>query len=90
MNRTALLEEASNLINGDRQAHYGPPDRNFHNIAQRWSQLLGVDLEPWMVGVMMADLKLARIASSRKAHRDTFTDIAGYAALAAELSDENY
>jgi len=87
MNRTTILETASDLINGDRQSDYGPPDRNFHNIAERWSQLLGVQIEPWQVGVLLADMKLARIASSRKPHLDSLTDACGYLALAGELSD---
>lgn len=86
-NRGDVLEEAHNLVYGDRQGNYGPPEVNFVNIAQRWSQLLGVDLEPWMVGVMMADLKIARIATSKKPTPDTFVDICGYAALAAELAE---
>ena len=84
--RSEILDEANCLVHGDRQQSYGPPEVNFANIAERWSQLLGVDLEPWMVGVMMADLKLARLASGPP-QPDTFVDICGYAALAGELAD---
>lgn len=81
--RTAILREAEGLINGDRQAHYGPPEENFARIAVRWGQLLNVQIEPWQVCVMMADLKIARLIEG--AHRDSFTDGAAYLALAGEL-----
>lgn len=86
MKRSDVLGTANGLINGDRQDAYGSPEVNFSNIAQRWSQLLGVDLEPWMVGVMLADMKLARLASGQP-QPDTFVDICGYAALAGELAE---
>lgn len=85
MTRDEALEQAGNLINGPRQAHYGPPSANFKRIADRWSQTLGMDVEPWQVCVMMADLKLARLANGL--HEDSFIDGIGYLALAAELSD---
>jgi len=85
MNRDLALEQAHGLINGPRQAHYGKPEDNFKRIADRWSQTLGVEVKPWQVCVMMADLKLARLANGL--HEDSFIDGIGYLALAAELSD---
>lgn len=83
--RSEVLFEAEALVNGPRQAHYGPPKVNFQRIADRWSQTLGgIKIEPWQVCVMMADLKLARLAEGP--HRDSFVDGCGYLALAAELS----
>ena len=86
--RTDVLETANNLITGNREADYGPPKLNFQNIADRWSQLLSVDVELWHVPLMMADLKIARMATTGLPHADSLVDICGYAALAAELSDE--
>lgn len=85
MTRDQALEQAGNLINGPRQAHYGPPHENFQRIADRWTQTLGVKVEPWQVCVMMADLKLARLANGM--HVDSFVDGIGYLALAAELAN---
>ena len=82
--RTEILREADGLINGDRQAHYGPPAVNFQRIADRWGMTLGVKIEPWQVCVMMADLKLARLAQGP--HRDSLVDGCGYLALAGELA----
>ncbi len=84
--RMAVLEEAGNLITGDREESYGAPFDNFTNIAQRWSQTVGLTIEPWQVALMMADLKIARMATTRRPHDDSFVDIAGYSALASELS----
>jgi hypothetical protein len=82
--RTAILREAEALINGPRQQHYGPPEANFARTAVRWGQLLGVEIEPWQVCVMMADLKIARLIEG--AHRDSLVDGCGYLALAGELA----
>lgn len=87
MNRNRTIEIAQGLINGDRQEEYGKAEDNFKRIADRWTQLLGIEIKPWQVGVMMADLKLARLASG-KPNLDSFVDGIGYLALASELSDE--
>jgi hypothetical protein len=86
-NRIDVLLTASNLINGDREAEYGTPQDNFANIAQRWSQTVGVTIKPWQVAIMMADLKIARMATTGKPHQDSFVDIAGYAAIGSEISE---
>jgi hypothetical protein len=84
--RTAVLQQADNLINGDRQASYGDASVNFRRIAERWTQILRTDVEPWQVALMMADLKIARMCEG--AHEDSFIDGLGYLALASELADQ--
>lgn len=81
--RRDILQEADRLIHGPRQQHYGPPEENFRRIAVRWGQLLGVEIAPWQVCVMMADLKIARLCEGP--HRDSMVDGCGYLALAGEL-----
>lgn len=81
--RQDALDQASKLIHGDRNKDYGPPEVNFRRIAYRWSQLLQVDVEPFQVALMMADLKIARLAEGYT--EDSVIDLIGYAALAAEL-----
>jgi hypothetical protein len=88
MNRNNTIEVAQNLINGDRQDEYGKAEDNFKRIAERWTQLLGIEIQPWQVGVMMADLKLARLANG-KPSLDSFIDGIGYLALASELSSRD-
>ena len=58
---------------------------NFQRIADRWSQILNVDIEPWQVCLMMADLKIARMCEGF--HEDSIFDGIGYLALASELRD---
>jgi len=83
--RHQVLMQADQLTHGDRQKHYGRPEDNFRRIAVRWSQTLGVEIEPWQVCVMMADLKLARLVNGY--HEDSIVDGCAYLALAAELKD---
>ncbi len=84
--RSTVLETASNLITGDREEDYGSPQVNFGHIAERWSQHVGVLITAHQVALMMADLKIARMATTGLPHADSFVDICGYAALAAELA----
>jgi len=83
--RTATLDEASKLINGDRQANYGTPQENFDRIAKGWSVLLETDVTPEMVALCMAWLKMARLVNGP--HHDSYVDGCGYMALASELSE---
>jgi hypothetical protein len=86
MKRSDTLATADKLINGQRQVAYGSPQENFENIAARWSQILGgFEVEAWQVCLMMADLKIARLANGP--HEDSFVDACGYLALASELAE---
>jgi len=85
--RMEMLDHAGQLITGDREEDYGTPQDNFGNIAERWSQLLGIKVKPWQVSLMMADLKIARMATTQKYHHDSTVDLIGYAALTGELAD---
>jgi hypothetical protein len=89
--RVKVLREAAALITGDRQTDYGPPAVNFQRIADLWNvqaqKVLkdGAKFDPTLVALMLLQLKMARAVASPK--RDTFVDAAGYAGLAAELSE---
>lgn len=72
----SILQEAQDLIYGDRQADYGSVTENFTNIAKGWSVIFGVEITPEHVGLAMAWLKIVRQANVRK--RDNLVDIAGY------------
>lgn len=77
--RSSLLQEADSLVNGDRNAQYGDPLRDFKRTAAFWGAYLGVDLEPHDVAAMMSLLKISRIRAT-PTKRDSWTDLAGYAA----------
>jgi len=83
--RQQALDTASSLIHGDR-TRYGPPKVNFQRLADRWSQILKVDIEPWQVAVMLTDLKISRLCEGY--HDDSLIDGIGYLALAMEVGDD--
>lgn len=91
--RSDILNEANALINGDREAEYGPPSENLSRIAALWgAYLTGIQkrrdgyllLGPEDVAHLMVLLKIAR-AMNGKSKADTWTDMAAYAALAGEM-----
>lgn len=85
MNRKEALDIALHLINGERKNTYGG-NENFYRIAERWEQQLGDEIAPWKVCLMMAELKMARLANGY--HEDSVIDAIGYLALCAELHEE--
>lgn len=84
--RTQILQQAEKLINGDRQAHYGPPRESFACIAALWTTYTGHPITAADVCHMMALLKIARLRNG--AHTDSSVDGAGYLALGAEMYDD--
>lgn len=80
----ALLDEAASAVVA-RGKRYGEPEDNFKRIARRWSVHMlnryGIDLNLDEVDVasMMIDVKQARLEND-PTHRDSWVDIAGYAA----------
>jgi len=85
MHRSDILKAADALINGEREAAYGPPIINFTNIAKGWSVLLGVEVSAAQVASCMAWLKMCRLINTPD-HTDSHIDAAAYSALAGELA----
>lgn len=83
----ALLE-AFNVVNGKRQDAYGNPEDSFALIAAYWSAFLKRRVTPLEVSQMMMLLKIARMSGQRH-HEDNFVDLAGYAAIAADVAADN-
>ena len=84
--REKLLMDADSIVNGDRNVQYGDPNQDFRRTATMWGAFLGIELEPWQVAAMMALLKISRIAWS-PTKRDSWLDLAGYAACGADCVD---
>ena len=61
MKTSEILNEAKNLVDGDRHKDYGDKTENHKNIAKLWSAYLDTKVEPHDVAIMMALLKMARI-----------------------------
>lgn len=87
-----ILDEARSIVDGARQADYGPPEDNFKGIGIKWSVTLsaanwkpGDPIPSRIVALMMIDLKTVRDAFQPK--RDNLVDTCGYA-YAASLIDE--
>jgi|TARA_R110000751_G_scaffold2492_3_gene13527 hypothetical protein len=89
MNRDQILLEAQRLINTERQDVYGPALENHQDICRMWQVVIDRcdgRLKPHHVAMMMALLKISRIARTEN-HLDSFVDAAAYIALAGEMSE---
>lgn len=87
MKREDILKQAMQVICNDREGEYGSPKENFSKIAWMWSDYIeGYNFSPSDVCMMMALVKMSRIKTG-KPKADSFVDIAGYAALGAEVSE---
>ena len=75
-----ILKEAEHIIYGDREKTYGSPGKNLRKIADLWSAYLERDIRAEDVANLMILLKVARLINTPD-HRDSLTDICGYAAL---------
>ena len=96
MKRKEILAAAEHCVCDDREQSYGGPEDCFKMIADLWQPYLtakcvsagaGVAINPEDVAVLMALLKIARIASGN-AKEDNWVDLAGYAACGGELETE--
>lgn len=89
--REYILREAARIVCRERNEQYGEPEDSFRAIAELWETYVregcvstGADvcIKEADVAMMMVLLKVARTFRGTKA--DTYIDIAGYAACAAE------
>ena len=92
LTRADILHAAEKCVCGQREQDYGTPEDNFETIAELWETYLsracvgeagGVYIEANDVAMMMALLKIARIAAGG-GKADSWIDLAGYAACGAE------
>ena len=94
MMREKILEAAKGCVCGQREEDYGAPEDNFKVIAALWEPYIrarcvrpGTDvcIEPVDVAMLMALLKIGRIASGTGT-ADSYVDLAGYAACGGEIA----
>lgn len=83
--RSKLLVDAELAISGDRQRDYGPVLPGFERIAAMWSAILGIEVTAEQYAMCQVATKLGRLAETPN-HRDSWLDVAGYAALGAEVA----
>lgn len=83
--RQRVLKEAERCVCGGREQDYGKAEDSFKRIAEFWTTYKGVDFSAVDVAVMMALLKIARLAYDPQ-HMDNWVDLAGYAACGGEIA----
>lgn len=77
-----LLDDTKAILE-TRRKQYGPPNKEFEEVALMWSVLAGADITAEQVGLMMIALKMIRHKNNYK--RDNVVDIAGYAQCLDDL-----
>ena len=82
-----LLKETIKVITGPRAKDYGDKYINHANISELWSSYLGYKISPHDVAICMALVKIARLKHRKT--KDCYIDIAGYAAIAAEIESKD-
>ena len=87
MKSRELLKETIKVITGPRAKDYGDKYDNHVNISELWSSYLDHRISPHDVAICMALVKIARLKHRRT--KDCYIDIAGYAAIAAEIESKD-
>lgn len=87
MHRDELLDKAKETVTGPREKTYGSPEKSLAVIGKLWSVVLGTELRPGDIALMMALLKIARLIRDNY-HEDSWVDLAGYAAIGSESSQK--
>ena len=85
--REELLDLAKKTVVSERQDNYGEPEDSFEKIAAFWTTYLGHSVTKSDVPAMMSLLKIARLSTTPN-HKDSWVDMAGYAACGYEVSQE--
>jgi hypothetical protein len=91
MSTKSVMQEAQEIIHGDREQTYGHPAKNLERISKQWSLYLRqkynaqVILSPEDVCWMMADLKKVRQMNGSK--RDNLVDSIGYIGLIERINE---
>lgn len=86
MDNSSILQEAEQIIYGDREQTYGSPGKNLQSIAEFWTVHLRnkYDFNEKLtiddVCQMMILVKMARLIN-QPTHRDSQVDIGGYIGL---------
>jgi len=91
--RQIILDEARAITSADRNKQYGDPEDNFRNIAALWTGYVqarfpDVKFSPSDVAAMSALIKVARLATN-PTHKDSWVDLAGYAACGGDIGLRN-
>lgn len=81
--RQRVLDEAYDIVSKDRASSNTGPEDSFKTISGLWSSFLDKTIKPSEVAIMLGLLKIARLKTN-PTHKDSWVDLAGYAACGAE------
>jgi hypothetical protein len=70
----------------ERGEQYGDSKELYSHLAKRWSALVGVEIDPATVVIMLMDMKISRFMKGSSG--DTLHDLIGYSLLVQELENE--
>lgn len=87
MDRSEILSNADQAVNGPRRDTYGDATDHFTRVAALWSTELGVKIDADQVTICMMLLKIDRLRET-PTDMDGWTDIAGYASLGGEVASK--
>ena len=82
----SLRNEATSLVDGERQAAYGPPVDHWERVAQCWSAILGTEVTAHRAALCMAAMKLVR--ESYRADSENRLDAHGYLDIAGRCAGD--
>ena len=80
-----LRVAATSLVDGERQAAYGPPVLHWEKVAACWSAILGMEVTAHRAALCMAAMKLVR--ESHRADPENRIDCHGYLDIAGRCAD---
>jgi hypothetical protein len=84
MKSNQFLNQASVLVQGQREKDYGDKVENHSNIAKLWSAYLDIPITAHDVAILMSLLKIARTKLGAVS-KDTYVDMSAYSAIAGEI-----
>ena len=88
MTRNQILDAAKLCVSDEREKTYGSPENNFECAAQMISGYLGYPVDAADVAIILALVKISRMTSGVNIS-DNYLDLAGYAAIAGELTTDD-
>ena len=82
------LNEAKNLVMGERAREYGDPTEAHQVIANFWSTYLGHEITPQDVAIMLTLMKISRLKNAPD-HEDSLVDAISYLAIGKAHQDKH-
>jgi hypothetical protein len=83
----SILEEAQDILEGDRESDYGDPVANFNRISDIASSILNETITPEQCVVVMMAVKLSREQYRHK--RDNLVDLVAYTEIYNRIKEQH-